>query len=718
MFSRKRLATLVSLMALLTIVISACAPQTVVVTAPPQVVEKQVTAAPQVVEVTKIVEGTPVKEVMVVTATPAPVTATQFKSKDPTTVTLVRHSDIETLDPAIDYETAGGFILQNAYDTLVFFDRESPVKFVPQLATEIPTIENGGISADGMTYTFKIRKGVKFHDGTEMTPADVAYSFQRGQLIGNTNGPQFLLYEPFFGIGISDISDLIDPAVADDREAMKKLDPAKLEAACAKVKDTIVADNDKGTVTFKLAQPWGLFIATLAQSWGSVLSQKWVAANGGWDGDCKTWQNFYATTVEDANQSGIGTKENGTGPYKLEKWTPGEEWVLVANDAYWRTEPAWQGGPTGAPKIKKVIVKIINEWSTRFAMFQAGDADYIRVGSNSDWPQLDTLVGEVCTGDGQCTVTDDSKPIRVYKGLGNVTRADAFMTFNINTDGGNNYIGSGTLDGNGIPPKFFSDLHIRKAFNYCFSWEDYILGALNGEGVQANDIFLPAMTGDDPNGPHYSLDLAKCEEELKASKWKQVEVEVTKDGKTQKVKEWQPAEDGNVALWDVGFRLSTAFNAGNTGRQIAGQILQNNLAAVNPLFQVEVVGLPWPTILANQRAKKIPLFFTGWVEDVHDPHNWIKPYAVTTYANRQNLPADLKAVFVDFANRGVAATELAQRETIYKEFNAAYMAAAPAIILATPTQRHYEQRWMTGYFSNPIYQGAPDITYLSAIQKN
>ena len=178
------------------------------------------------------------------------------------------------------------------------------------------------------------------------------------------------------------------------------------------------------------------------------------------------------------------------------------------------------------------------------------------------------------------------------------------------------------------------------------------------------------------------------------------------------------AADGNVALWDVGFRLSTAFNAGNTGRQTAGQILQNNLAAVNPRFQIEVVGLPWPTILANQRAKKLPLFFTGWVEDVHDAHNWIKPYAVTTYANRQNLPADLKDVFKAYADRGVAESDYAKRDAIYKEFNKAYMEVAPAIILSVPTQRHYEPRWMEGYYDNAIIQGAPDIGYLYTIKKN
>jgi len=102
----------------------------------------------------------------------------EYKSKDPTTFVDAGIGEPETLDPALAYETSGGEIIQNVYETLVFYDGEATDKFVPQLA------ESWEVSEDGTVYTFKIRSGVKFHDGADLTPSDVAYSFQRGLLYG------------------------------------------------------------------------------------------------------------------------------------------------------------------------------------------------------------------------------------------------------------------------------------------------------------------------------------------------------------------------------------------------------------------------------------------------------------------------------------------------------------------------------------------------------
>ncbi len=155
---------------------------------------------------------------------------------------------------------------------------------------------------------------------------------------------------------------------------------------CEDLKARIVPDEAAGTVTFKLAQPWAPFLATLAGGgWGGIQSQAWVAANGGWDGDCANWTPFYGWSSEELNGTNLGRMAMGTGPYKFDHWTAGEEIVLTANEDYWMSEPAWEGAPTGAPALKTVIIKQVDEFSTRLAMVQAGDADNVLVGSSEDW---------------------------------------------------------------------------------------------------------------------------------------------------------------------------------------------------------------------------------------------------------------------------------------------------------------------------------------------
>lgn len=610
---------------------------------------------------------------VVVTATPAPVKAKEFKSPDPTTLNVVTISEgIDSLDPALNYESDGDAIILNVYDQLVTYAGPKATEFVPSLATDWT------VSDDGKTYTFTIRKGVKFHNGADLTAEDVAYSLRRGVLQGNTASPQWLFTEPFFGVGTFDVAELVDPtgALDDDPEALKAADPAALVAACERVTNAIQYDEAAGTVTFNLALPWGPFLPTLAQSWGSILDKDWAIENGTWDGDCATWQNYYGVTSE---TTPLRDKVNGTGAYKLESWTPGEQKVLVRNANWWRTEPTFPGGPT-QPTIDRIVEKGISEWGTRYAMLQAGDADIAAVPGES-FAQVDPMVGEWCeynaeTDGFDCEIKSD-QPLRLFKGMPSATRTDAFFTFNINAEGGNNYIGSGQLDGNGIPPDFFSDIHVRKAFNYCFDWDAYINDALNGEAVQVSGFLIPGMIGYDPNGPKYTHDPDKCAAEL------------------------QQAWDGQV--WEKGFRMQIAYNTGNVTRQTVAQILQANFADIDPKFQVEIIGLPWPSFLAAQRASKLPIFISGWIEDLHDPHNWAQPFLVGTYASRQMLPQEMYDEFLALVNAGVSETDNDKRAEIYQQATAKDYEYAPAIRLAVATGRHYQQRWVGGYYYNPIY---------------
>jgi len=495
-------------------------------------------------------------------------------------------------------------------------------------------------------------------------------------------------------------------ASADDRDALIANAPAVLLAACEKAQAAIVADDAAGTVTMTLATPWGPFLPTIAQSWGAVMDKKWVVENGGWDGTCETWQNFYGMTSAD---DPFSTIENGTGPFTLEKFANGEEVILARYDAYWN----------GPAKLARVILKQVPEWGTRFSMMQAGDADMATV-PPANRSQMDERVGmfqvydpaintygpmqEVCGYDASklgaakftaCAAGEKGNDQLFIARLGRPGISMDVLLYNWNIatteESPNPYIGSGKLDGNGIPPDFFSDVHIRKAFGYCFDYETLINDLFSGEATQSYQLTLPGMPGFVADQAHYAYDLDKCAAEFKLA-------DLDKDGIAA-------GDDPEGDVWTTGFRVQMMFNQGNSLRQTISEILAGTLSEVNELFVVEILGLPWPAYLRAQRAKQIPIMTAGWIEDIHDPHNWYQPYTVGSYGGRSNIAPDVTAQFRDILARGVAETDPAKRAEIYKEANALYYDLAVGIPLYYSTSHGFTQRWVQGLVLNPIFGG-------------
>jgi peptide/nickel transport system substrate-binding protein len=98
------------------------------------------------------------------------------------------------------------------------------------------------------------------------------------------------------------------------------------------------------------------------------------------------------------------------------------------------------------------------------------------------------------------------------------------------------------------------------------------------------------------------------------------------------------------------------------------------------------------------RAGQLPAVASGWVEDIHDPHNWVQPFTIGTYAGRQNLPEEMRAKYVELVNAGVMAADPAEREQIYFELQENYHNDAYQITLSQATGVRYEQRWVKDYF--------------------
>jgi peptide/nickel transport system substrate-binding protein len=663
------------------------------------------------------------------------VTSGVAQIKNPDTYIYGSIGDLETLDPAWHYDTSSATAIFNMYDSLIFYKREKIDEFEPALA------ESWTISTDGKTYTFKIRKGVKFHEGGDLSPDDVAYSLQRGLLQDRSGGPQWMLLDPILGVSSID-------------ELAKSVGDVK---ACEMVKEAISVQGD--SVVIKLKIPFSPLLQILAGSWGAILDKEWMIAQGDWDGKCDNWRKWWDPAAE---KSTIFNKANGTGPYKLEKWTPNEEIRYTRFDGHWR----------GKAPLAKVVYKVIPEWGTRLAAFQAGDLDSMDV-PRAFVAQMDPLVQQ-------------GKAV-MYKDLPTNSAQDAFFNFKVAAE--SPFI---PLLGRDRKPELFSDIHMRRAFNYCFDTDTYIKEAWLGEAKKRRGPIPSGLLGYNPEQPVYEFDLGKCAAELQLA-WDGKEVgkgsrSIDKDqsesvgvpnnathaliankgpgkvevsigggptvtvdkGKTENLSvagaqsivmtardgkadvEWTFIQAGKP--WNDGFQVTLTYNTGNAQRKIAAELLEKNLESFNakrgraPSINVNVLDMPWPSYLKAMDAEQLAVWWIGWLEDYHHPHDWVQPYLHSRgafggfqqfeviqnvhyepfYAKGILQPKDyknLQEMFDDLIEKALPETDLKKAEKIYFDIQKLAMDWAVDIFQAELLGRRYFQPWVKGWYHNPAYPG-------------
>ncbi|WP_324717479.1 ABC transporter substrate-binding protein [Carboxydochorda subterranea] len=566
--------------------------------------------------------------------------------KNPDTLVKAEYGEPETLDPAFAYDTASGEVIYQIYENLIAFDGSDLTKFVPMLATQVPSVQNGLISKDGKTYRFPIRKGVRFHDGTPLTPADVEYSFERIMLQDRNGGPAWMILEPL--LGVSSIEQLAT-SMAGVKE-FKEVPADVLRKVYDKVDKAVEVQGD--SVIFHLARPYPPFLSILAHnsSWSSIISKKWAIAQGDWDGKPDNWVKWHDPKAE---EDPLFEKANGTGPFKLVTWEHGSQVILERNDDYWR-KPA---------QLKRVVIKKVDEWSTRLLMLQSGDADII-VTDPQYLGQVEKLPG-----------------VTVLRKLPWVTNTTMFFTYQIAAEG-NPYIGSGKLDGNGIPPDFFMDIDVRKAFNYAFDFDTYIKDVVQGEGTQARGPIPRGLPFFNPEQPVYKYDPKKAEEHFK--------------------KAW------GGKLWQTGFKMTITYNSGNDARRIAGEILKQGIESINPKFHIDIQAVQWPTFLQAYLESKLPIFTIGWLADFPDPHNFAVPYLAKeggTYAPAQRFPEEWYKQFQELIDKGMSTTDPKQRQEAYYKMQQLAYDYALDIFLVDRTDNRVMRDWVKGFYPNAIRPG-------------
>ncbi|MDB4444240.1 ABC transporter substrate-binding protein, partial [bacterium] len=205
-------------------------------------------------------------------------------------------TDANSLDPQFVTDVPTSRVVMHIHQTLVYPDTELNPQ--PALA------ESWTISDDKLTWTFKLQKGVKFHDGTPFNAQAVKFTFDR----------------------------MMDPATGSPRKS-----------TTVALKEVKVIDDH--TVAFTTKKPFAPILAQLGAYNLAILSPAAV----------KKWGKKY------------NEHPSGTGPFKLESWTPGEKMVLVRNDDF-RGEK---------PYIDKLEIRIVPEDSSRVMLLLSGGVDVI-----------------------------------------------------------------------------------------------------------------------------------------------------------------------------------------------------------------------------------------------------------------------------------------------------------------------------------------------------
>jgi peptide/nickel transport system substrate-binding protein len=222
-------------------------------------------------------------------------------------------SDIISLDPAKAFEFSGVGIDAQIYDRLLDFPAGKFDKPEFSLATSYD------VSPDGKTWTFHLREGVKFHSGNPLTADDVVYSFQRVVILKDQ--PSFILTQ--FGI------------TADSVKAV-----------------------DKHTVQVTLDDKYagGIFFACLAAGVASIVDSQVVKQHV---------QKTDKYPDGDMGLTWMARNSAGSGPFILRKWEKGDRVIMDANPDHFKYPP----------KFKRVVIKEINEATSRRLQVEKGDID-------------------------------------------------------------------------------------------------------------------------------------------------------------------------------------------------------------------------------------------------------------------------------------------------------------------------------------------------------
>ena len=444
---------------------------------------------------------------------PAWAVAADAGVKNPDTIIQASALNQESLDPYFQYDITSNEVCKNVYENLLAWVGESVTDYKPHLSTMIPSQANGLVSADGRVYTFPIRKNVKFHNGNDLTPEDIEYTFERAMIFDRAGGPSWMILEPL--TGYSTIESIVEaeggvpyPKMFDQDGNLT--DPAYKDILIRVfekyVAPSVEVSGDNVVITLKT--PYAPFLSELPQGagWFSILDKEWSIAQGAWDGKTDSWWKYHDPKAE---KDPLYSKMNGTGPYKLVKWDNGVEVVLERFEGYWGEKP----------QSKYVKILTMPEWSTRKAALLAGDVDMASV----DPQYLSQVEGQ--------------PGIRVHKQLDQLSVYMLFFNQTIKVEGGQPLRGQRQTPTVKVSRPIFLPIFMSaKHFPICTTMRSSSMTFRLETPSPPTDLWSSPLLGYTAKEPGYNHSMEKAAAEFK----------LAFGGK----------------LWDKGFKLVAAYATG------------------------------------------------------------------------------------------------------------------------------------------------------------
>lgn len=372
---------------------------------------------------------------------------------------------IKTMDPAQSQDAYSSAEIVKVYETLVqYAPYKRPYVLEPMLADGMPSV-----SKDGLTYTFKIKKGILFHDdaafpngkGRELTAKDFEYSLKRLADPKTQSTGFWILEGRIRGLD----------------EWHKKLSAEG--AGPANYEDVIegLQATDAHTLVIKLKEPYPQLLNALAMPYASAVAREVVEKYG---------QEFFNKAV-------------GTGAFILTSYNPNDLITYKKNPNYWGKYPADGPSPEDAgkqlPLVDGVNVRIITESQPRWLHFMKGEIDSIAIPKDNFAQAVKVLDPNKPSNVENLELLPElkAKNIQLY---GEVGLDFTYTAFNLESD---------------VVPQF-KDKRVRQAISLAYDESEAIRLFYNNAATGAHGAIPPGISGYDPawRSPYRSGDIDKA----------------------------------------------------------------------------------------------------------------------------------------------------------------------------------------------------------------